>query len=231
MSAFTGRRRINRQELLDHRTTVPNTQDAIYSPLYDYQTYAAAGQLQLNFFSVQIGQGTTSHPGGAGPKTEADTNLTNAGMLPAGNRFLCIGIEIEFWPGPTPGFNVAVALSAAEVGRQWDDVYVVSRSGWVRFRIQNRDYVLDAPVGKFPSTTRLAGGMALSDSTVAATSLVNQIEYAAFAGAAYNIVPVYITATQAFSVQLNWPNLIALPSAVVARIGVRLIGDLIRDAQ
>jgi hypothetical protein len=50
-------------------------------------------------------------------------------------------------------------------------------------------------------------------------------------GAAYNIVPTYIEATQAFGVQLIWPNLIPLPSAVIGRIGVRLVGDLIRDAQ
>jgi len=231
MGAFSGRRRVTRGELVAHRTTVPNTQDAVFNPLYDYQPYVAAGQLVLNFFQVPIGQGATSHPGGAGPKTEADTNMTNAGMLAKGNRFLCIGIEVEFYPGSVPGFNVALALSAAELARNWDDVYVVSRSGSVRFRIQNRDYVLDAPIGKFPSSTRLCGTAALSDNAATATSLVNQIEYASMCGAAYNIVPTYIEATQAFGVQLVWPNLIALPSAVIGRIGVRLIGDLIRDAQ
>lgn len=229
MATFSGRRRVTRGELVAHRTTVPNTQDAVFNPLYDYQIYALAGQLVLNFFQTPIGQGVTSHPGGAGVKTEADTNLTNAGMLAKGNRFLCIGIEVEFFPGDTPGF--LGAGTAVAVGRQWDDVYSFARSGFLRFRIQNRDYVLDAPMMKFPSSTRLCGVAGLSDATTPAAALFSQVEYATMCGAAYNIVPTYIEATQAFGVQLVWPNLIALPSGVNGRVGVRLVGDLIRDAQ
>src|SRR6266481_3756473 len=90
---------LNRQDLAAHRVTVPGTQDAIYAPLYDSAVYAAAGQLQLNFFSLPIGQGTTSAPGATGAKTEADTNLSNAGLLPKGNRFYCTGVELTLWPG------------------------------------------------------------------------------------------------------------------------------------
>lgn len=226
---FTGRQKVTVGQLAAHRTTVPGVQDGVYNPFYDYQSYAAAGQLQLNFFALPIGQGTTSHPGGAGVKTEADTNMQVAAQLPKGNRFYCLGIAVEFWPGVVPGFFGTAA--DADVGRQWDDVYSFSRSGFLRFRIQNRDYVLDAPLGKFPSDTRLGGVAANSDTTTAAASRYAQIEYAAMCGASYNIIPVYIESTQAFSVTMFWPNVIALPSGVAARVGVRLIGNLIRDAQ
>ena len=73
---------LTRADLASHRVTVPGTQDAIYAPLYDSAVYLAAGQLNLSFFAAPIGQGATSAPGAAGTKTEADTNLTNAGLLP-----------------------------------------------------------------------------------------------------------------------------------------------------
>lgn len=219
---------LRRSDLAAHRATVPGMQDAIYAPLYDSAVYAAAGQLQLNFFALPIGQGTTSAPGATGTKTEADTNLTNAGLLPKGNRFYCTGVEFTLWPGSNPGRG-AVADSTA--GFNWNDVNAVAKSGVVRFRIQNRDYVLDSPIGNFPSVTRLAGVAAMSTNLTTGAATFSEIDYASFAGMPYNIVPVYIESNQAFSIQLTWPALVALPSAAAGRIFCRLRGRLIRDAQ
>lgn len=218
--------RMGVKQLSDHRVTVPGTADEIYAPLYDYQTYLAAGQLQLNFFALPIGQGVTSAPGAAGTKTEADTNLTNAGLLPKGNRFFCTGLEVLFWQGVNPGTG---AEADANAGRAINDVYNVSKSGWLRFRIQNRDYVLDGPVGLFPTSYRLDGLAAITSTLTAGASTLAQIEYASFAGIPYQIVPTYIESNQAFSVQINWPALVTV--SLVARMGVRLRGRLIRDAQ
>jgi hypothetical protein len=226
---FTGRKKMDAATLAQHGVTVAGVKDAIFNPLYDYQTYAAAGQQQLTFFALPQGQGVTSHPGGAGVKTLADTNMQAAGALPAGNWFYCMGIEIEFWAGSTTGANGAVA--AALLAQQWGDVYAFMRSGWLNFRIQNRDYATDAPMAKFPSQTHMVANAANSDTTTAGAGQYTQLSYAGLGGAAYNIIPVYITPTQAFSVTLNWPNVIALPSTVAARVGVRLVGNLIRSAQ
>lgn len=223
-----GLQNLTRAEMAAHRVTVPGTQDAIYAPLYDSAVYAAAGQLQLNFFALPIGQGTTSAPGATGAKTEADTNMSNAGLLPKGNRFYCSGIEFTLWPGSTPGRG-AVADSTA--GFNWNDVNAVAKSGWVRLRIQNRDYVLDGPIGNFPSVTRLAGVAAMSTNLTTGAATFSEIDYASFAGMPYNIVPVLIESNQAFSVQVNWPALVALPSAAAGRLFCRLRGRLVRDAQ
>jgi hypothetical protein len=220
-----GLQQLTRQNIADHRVTVPGQQDEIYSPLYDSVNYAAAGQTQLTFFALPIGQGTTSAPGATGTKTEADTNLTNAGLLPKGNAFYCTGIELNFIPGTLPG-NTGVL---ANTGFNTNDVNAVARSGWLRFRIQNRDYALDGPLGVFPPLNRLAVSSTPA-SVVTATTIV-QVDYAAFAGAPYNIVPVWIESNQAFTVQLNWPALVPLPSGAVGRIFCRLRGRLIRDAQ
>lgn len=221
-----GRLPINREKIAQHVASLQNTVDYVWNPLYDYLTYAAAGQLQLNFFSTPIGQGTTSHPGGAGAKTEADTNLTNAGLLPKGNAFYCVGLEVDVYPT-----NLPAILGAPVASTFFNDLYAVSRSGWLNFRVQNRDIVLDGPIGKFPSSTGLQGAVALADSTTAGAGQHTQISYARLAGQVYEIQPVTIEANQAFSVVMKWPNVIATPSTATLRIGVRLLGNLIRRAQ
>jgi len=137
-------------------------------------------------------------------------------------------VEFTLWPGSNPGRG-AVADSTA--GFNWNDVNAVAKSGVVRFRIQNRDYVLDSPIGNFPSVTRLAGVAAMSTNLTTGAATFSEIDYASFAGMPYNIVPVYIESNQAFSIQLTWPALVALPSAAAGRIFCRLRGRLIRDAQ
>ena len=218
---------LTRRDLASHRVTVPGTQDAIYAPLYDSVAYAAAGQLQLTFFALPIGQGTTSAPGATGAKTEADTNLTNAGLLPKGNRFYCTGLEFTFLPGSNPGRGPLA--DGANTGLNWNDVYAVGKSGWVRFRIQNRDYIVDGPLINFPPVTRVAGAVAVATNLTSGAATMDEIEYASFAGMPYNIVPVFIEANQAFTVQVNWPAVVAVTTG--ARLFVRLRGRLIRDAQ
>jgi hypothetical protein len=226
--SVTGRKPPTSQNLLSHRAVVQNVNDAIWSPLYDYQTYAAAGQLSLQFFSTPVGQGATSHPGGAGVKTLADTNLTNAGMLPKGNALYCVGLEIVYFPTTLPARG---GIAAAAVGHFVNDVYVISRSGWAQFRVQNRDIALDAPLMTMPGSFRLGGFAAVADATTAAASLASEITYAQPQGAVYEINPVTLESNQAFSVTLNWPNVIATTSTATVRIGVRLLGNLIRKAQ
>lgn len=228
MSSNIGLTRLRPADLASHVASIPSQQDEIYSPLYDSAAYAAAGQQNLTFFALPIGQGVTSAPGAVGAKTEADTNLTNAGLLPKGNRFYCTGIEFQFFPGNNPGFG---ATADASLGRNWNDVYAAMKSGWVRFRIQNRDYLLDGPLINFPPVARLAGAFSVTSTLTAGAATAGEIDYATAAGAPYNIVPVYIESNQAFTVQVNWPAVVALPSTVAARIFCRLRGRLIRDAQ
>lgn len=228
---ITGRQPVSGAQLSGHRVTVPNTADAIWYPLYDSVVYPAAGALNLTFFALPIGQGVTSAPGAAGTKTEADTNLTNAGLLPKGNRFYCMGLEFKFVPGSTPGKRGDGAVAATSPGRNWNDVNNVSVSGWCRFRIQNRDYVLDGPLGLFPPQDRLAGSGALADTTTAGAAGLVQIDYAAMAGAPYQIVPTYIEDNQFFGITVFWPALVPTVSLVAGRLWCRLLGQLIRDAQ
>jgi len=225
---MAGLNRITRKNLAQHIARVPGQDDEVYSPLYDSANYVAAGQLTLNFFQNPIGQGVTTAPGAVGGKTEADTNMSNAGLLPAFTKFYCTGLEVQIYPGVSPGGS---PIASAQAGRFWNDVYAIGKSGWMRFRVGQRDYVLDGPLMNFPSTAGLGGVAAVNANLVAAADTVNQIEYARFVGQAYTIVPIYIESTQNFLVQMNWPAVVATPSTTIARLFVRLRGRLIRVAQ
>lgn len=223
-----GLQQVTTQELAAHRARVLGANDAIYNPLFDSANYPAAGTTQLNFFSSNIGVGTTTAPGATGAKTEADTNMTNASSLPAFTRFYCTGIEVQVIPGLNPGRGGALDASA---GNFVNDVFAIGKAGWLKFFVGQRVYCLDGPLWNFTSTAGLGGFAAVTSATTAAASLYSEIGYARFVGQAYTIVPVYLEANQNFGVQLNWPAAIATPSTQIARIFVRLRGRLIRAAQ
>jgi hypothetical protein len=232
MARFTGRTGVKSGQLAQYASSRPDLKDAIFQPLYDYQTYATAGSLNFTFFALPKGQGTTSALGATGVKTLADTNMQNAGMLPLGNKFLVLGIEVEFWPGSTPGFRLAAVPTDAQFARNWDDAYNVLRSGSLTLNVQNRVFAQDAPLMKFPTSTRLTGVATYNENNSTATTVgFGQIEYVTSCGAGYNITPVLLESTQAFDVNIAFPAVVPTPSGVDARLGVRLVGKLVRNAQ
>jgi len=197
--------------------------------LYDFTTYAAAGQTSLTFFQLPLGQGG---------KTVADTNLELAGQLPAPKYFLVESLEIYLFPGDDP---VTVANSAANdlsvVTNFANDTYAVEQSGSLNFFIGSKTYLEEAPLGRFPPKTRLETefGFGLSTGAAAAAANASQIsgDYAAWSGRPYFLDPykILLAPTQNFNVTLTWPVAVALPSTVDARIGVVLDGVLFRLSQ
>ena len=215
---------LTKRDLTTHRSSLANIQDQIYSPLYDSGNYTSGTTTSIAFFSVPRGQGTTTAPGATGTKTYADTNLQLAGQLALGNRFYATGIEFQIFPGVDPGRTGTTTADGAFV----NDIYRLSKSAYVQLTIQNRDYCIDGPLLNFPPVNRLSG---FATNITTASSTTAQIEYASASGAPYNIVPIYIEATQAFSVNVYWPAAVTLLSTATARIFCRLRGRLIRNAQ
>lgn len=165
--------------------------------LYDYNTYAAAGQTSLAFFNTPVGGGT---------KTFADTNMTLAGQIPAGQNFLVEAIGVDLWPSDSP--EVATAT-----GTFISDQYAIMRSGILEFIIGSKTYKSEGPLERFPSKTRLAG-FSSAATTTAATNIIT--DYAKSAGALHEIIPVLLTSNQNFSVTLRWPTAVATPSTDTA---------------
>lgn len=192
--------------------------EVIGSSLFDYTAYAAAGQTELNFFQT---------PQGQGGKTAADTNMESAGTLPAPKKFICEAIEVNFWPGVTPG-----TFGAQAAANYVNDVWTVAKSGYLQFYIGSKNYVEEGPIGVFPAMNGLVIGAALADQTTAAAASQSMIQYANMGGKVYTLKsPVTLESNQNFRVSLKWPTAVALPSTAIGRIGVRLRGYLYRLSQ
>lgn len=229
MSLAMGRPIVTAEALSNHRARLPGVNDVIWAPLYDFQTYVGTtGHTQLSFFVAPIGQGTTSAQGATGTKTIADTNMNASGQLTKGNEFYTTGIEVMFFPGIQPGGG---AVAGVDVGEFVDDTYLISRTGILTFKVgSDRIYTQDSPLGQFPPVTRLACCAAVAGAPTT-TGTAMEISYAVLSGEPYTLTPIYIEANQGFQVILSWPAAVPLTSTTDARIGVRLRGYLIRNAQ
>jgi hypothetical protein len=210
----------NPSDLSKYRVNRPGQLEVLRQSLYDMQAYAAAGQTQLSFFQVPVGQSS---------KTKADTNMSLAGQLPAGQQFLIQSLEVIFYPGTV--FPGGVAGGPAIVDAFVNDVWKV-RSGVasLELNVGSKNYLTEAPLMRFPPKTRLDGWTGQSDSAVAAATTFMRTSYADACGRPYPIDPyLLLESTQNFNVQINWPTAIAITNA--GRIGVVLDGLLIRNSQ
>ena len=202
--------------------------EGVRQTLYDFQTYANAGQTLLQFFQVPLGQ--------AG-KTLEDTNMDQAGSLPTPKYFLVESIEIYFYPAgdiarlQTGGAGTLVATEFS------NDVKAVAEAGALTYFIGSKNYLQEAPLNRFPPKTCLKteGAYALQTKQAAAadSEIALTYDYAVFSGRPYYINPAtLLIPTQNFKVTLEWPSgVVALPSGVDGRIGIVLDGILYRQSQ
>lgn len=198
--------------------------EGIWNPLYHFQAYAAAGQSSLTFFQTPQGQGGLTYD---------DTNMQSAGQMPAGQNFLCVGIEVVFYPGTAPAVN-GVPGGAGHLAalKSINDVWSVMKTGRLRFYVGSKDYLIDGPIGVFPAQHGIEGVAAANGST-AADTLNTLVNAAAIRGPAYQITPIRLTSNLNFAGYLEWgtSTVGALPSGVAGRIGMRLLGFQYRKSQ
>jgi hypothetical protein len=182
---------------------VPNTSEAIWNPLYDYQAKTAAAASQQRFFQTPVGQNS---------KTIKDTNMTLAGNLPEGQSFLCTGLQVEYFPD--------IAVNGTDASDYIDDVLEFYKSGALRFTIGSKAWVEQGNLMKFAPVNR----MGTDSSTTVGTD-----RYAiAFAtGREFAVAGLKIPSSQNFNVEL-----LELPAtSTTGVIGVTLNGYLYRTAQ
>lgn len=198
-----------RRAFNQNRVNVPGMSEAIWQPLYDYQTLAAAGANTQRFFI---------DPVGTGGKTLADTNMELAGQIPKGQAFLITGIQVELYPGVNIGSAAASSFA--------DDIYQVYQDGLLVLQIGSKDFVTQGNLMKFAPVNRLAMNSAVTETAAATT---RSYLYATAAGREFAIKDLLLESNQNFSIELR--ELAALPSGADARIGVTLNGFLYRNAQ
>ena len=180
---------------------VSSFHQAIWQPLYDCVYLDRGGHYE--FFL---------HPIGMKPlpikehndhvKTAEQTNMVLPGQLPADNSFYCMGIRVAFFPGKTAMYY-------------WDS-YQIRSNGVLRFHIQNRRYVEQAPLAAFPPM--LDTMPCIKDNNKA------RAHYGYF-----EIVPTLIESNKYFGVDITLNSRIRL--SAVGKLQVFLDGYLIRDAQ
>ena len=204
------------QQLEQYNVNVEGQPEVIYQPLYDFQAYPTAGFTELAFFQVPEGQ--------AG-KTFDDTNMSITAALPVPINMAVVDVQVWFIP------DNAVSATGAIIADNWNDVEAVLVAGNLQLEIGSKEYLVDAPLMKFPPTARLAGAYALSDTTTAGASRVTKIDYASGAGRIYDLVPLRLISQQNFNVRLRFGAVVATPSGNDGRIGVVLGGYRYRLAQ
>ena len=227
-------------DLAKYAVNRPGQAEVVRQSLYDFLLYPEAGINQLVFFSTPAGQGVSSAPGAVvgSQKTQADTNMTNAGLLPAPQQFLIQSIELKFYPGSSVAANTFVpakmdqfnAVAAASLNKSADDVMAFSSSGWLQLFIGSKAYLQEAPLGRFPPKTNLSLQSAVANNS--ATTSEVEVMNAVLSGRPYMLdPPLALVNNQNFQVSLNWPGAVALPSGFNGRIGVVLDGWLYRNSQ
>lgn len=204
-----------------YNVNVPGMSEAITQPLYDIQSYPAAGQTTFTFFAVPVGQSS---------KTLADTNMTIAGAIPEPQQFRVEEICIEWFPGATAAPMVAYGAGAATGAV--NDMYAVFRAGYLQFNIGSKNYLNIAPLSKLPPRSVFDAHGAASDSSTAAASQQWRMQVPFIRGPMFKIRPFLLPAMQNWTVTLNFPTAVALPSSdALARIGVTLWGTQYRSVQ
>lgn len=213
-----GLRAPSMQQLEQYNVNVEGQPEVIYQPIYDYQAYPAAGFTELAFFQV---------PEGQGGKSFDDTNMSLTAALPVPVNMAITDVQVWFFPGSVVGSSGALS----ETGRNWNDADAVLGGGNLQLEIGSKEYLVDAPLMKFPPQARLAGAAALADSSTAAADAGSQINYATGSGRIYDLVPLRLISQQNFVIRLRFGTAIATPSTVAGRIGVALGGFRYRLAQ
>ncbi len=208
-------------ELQHYNVNRPGQEEVIRQSLYDFQAWGAsgAGVTQYSFFQVPVGQSS---------KTKADTNMTNAGMLPNPQKFLVQSLEVFFFPGG----EIARILSAATDIDTWSDDIEAFYHGvaYLELTIGTKPYLTEAPMVRFPPKTRIKGNFAVAE-TAAATN-GHYFDMSSAEGRPYFLTPpLLIPPTQNFQVTINFPTALTLPSATDARLGIVMDGLLYRSSQ
>lgn len=206
------------------RLTNPRVKEGIREPLYDFLTYDSAATTALRFFQDPI----------SGTKTKSDTNMTLAGQLPGGHKYVAETIEIHILPGSSASayarqdpVKSGTALAAPNYA---NDVWALVSKGYLIFHIGDKDY-LTAPLLSFPPTTGLGITPAVAVENTN-TTVLNQltVDYARLVGRVYVLNPIIpIEALTNFDVTLAWDAAVTLPSGFDARIGVQMGGLRFRN--
>lgn len=211
--------------------------EVVEQELYDRIIYPTAGIAQLNFFTTPKGAGFSSESGlaAAGAKTDADTNMTQNGQLPAPQAFWIDNIQIDVDPGSVATANLyttvnpTAVLAGASVITQAtsiQDKNAILNAGWLNLFIGQKPYYQNGPLTYFPPRAQKRIDAAIGVITNAGSHTMMWVH-----GALRTLDPGLGLATGFnFGVSVNFP-VITATVANNARVKCLLGGWLFRAAQ
>lgn len=222
------------------RVTNNQQSEVVRQRFFDSLLYPLAGQQQLSFFSLPIGQGVTTAIGAAvgSTKSQFDTNLVVPNSLPSGANYLIDSIEVLMTPGSSAAANTYLprvvqsflAAAATTEGNSPNDVNVFYQSGMLELNILSKNYLREAPLLAFPPKAHFDGYAAIGTNS-ATTAEVTQAFLKA-SGRPYYVEPrISLQSAVNFDVTLRWPAAVALPSGFNGKVAVYLDGYAMRASQ
>lgn len=180
--------------------------NVIDQPLYDSFRMPAAATSTVSFFQIPKGQPGTAFAA-AGNKTLADTNLTNAGLLPSPQRFLIQAIAF------VTGISVTLA-----------DMRLLLNGAVFELTIGTKPF-LQCPLNFIPG----GAGVLNSGSAAAATEVLNH-GFPAPQAIKVLTEPIPIDKMENFGATVSWP-VAAITLAVATPVQLFLHGTLYRSIQ
>jgi hypothetical protein len=213
--------------------------EIVEQELYDRILYPTAGQNQFTFFAVPKGAGITTETSLTSAKTDADTNMTQNGQLPAPQAFWIDNLQLDFDPGSVSTANTfttqspttALAAAAATQPATVADKNAVLNAGWLQLNIGQKPYYTNGPLAYFPPRAQKRVDVAIGNSD---TTTHNEVVTALMwiYGDLRTLDPGLGLATGFnFNVFINFPVLVATPSGFNGRLKCLLGGWLFRAAQ
>ncbi len=144
-------------------------EEAIPYTLFHHKNLAAGTlSVKYTFFNVPVG---AQDPDTGAAASEEDTNMYQAGLLSAPNRFLVRKIHVPVTTITNETIPVGSVTDGA-VESKVDDIAKVTLRGLVLFKLLNKEYLRVAPIAKFPAGYGLYGALSAA-TTVAATTISN----------------------------------------------------------
>jgi hypothetical protein len=216
--------------------------EVIEQELYDRIVYPTAGLNQFTFFSTPKGAGFSSETGNAGnTKTDADTNMTQNGQLPAPQAFWLDNIQLDFDAGSSaatvntyvtqqPFVSAAAPAAGTGIITGDTDKWAVLNAGWLQLFISQKPYYQNGPLCYFPPRAQKRADAAVGGNS--ATTANFALKAIFVDGQLRTLDPGLGIATGFnFGVTVNFPVLVATPSTFNGRLKVLLGGWLFRAAQ
>lgn len=177
-------------------------------PLYDSVRIPAAATTAVTFFTTPLGQAGTAFAA-AGNKTLADTNMTNAGILPAPQRFEVKALAFRVGASTTIG-----------------DLRLIMDTGVFNFVVGSKSF-LQCPATYIPAAMGLwasGAGAAVGLDTVLANGFPDPRACRVLSE------PIMLSQTENFSVTLSWP-VAAITLVAATPVQLFLLGTLYRSVQ